>query len=183
MLPPNHSQPAPSLIATTSEELRHHAPFAEMETTALQYLATRLSLAYFAKGETLLTPGHGNVRTLFIVQKGLVQGRDPKTVDSGDALLTLAAGECFPIGALISRRASVLNFVAAEDSFCYQLPLEDFEHVMDVSRPFRDFATRRLAARSTRSAFPSASPRSSRARRVTRSSGSTRTGTARTSWR
>ena len=146
MLPPNHSQPAPSLIASTSEELRHHAPFAEMETTALQYLATRLSLAYFAKGETLLTPGHGNVRTLFIVQKGLVQGRDPKTVDADDALLTLAAGECFPIGALISRRASVLNFVAAEDSFCYQLPLEDFEHVMDVSRPFRDFATRRLAA-------------------------------------
>ena len=94
MLPPNHSQPAPSLIASTSEELRHHAPFAEMETTALQYLATRLSLAYFAKGETLLTPGHGNVRTFFIVQKGLVQGRDPKTVDAGKSARGVIDGAC-----------------------------------------------------------------------------------------
>ena len=69
MPPPNHSQPAPSLIASTIEELRHHAPFNEMEATALQYLAMHLSLAYFAKGETLLTPGQGNARTMFIVQK------------------------------------------------------------------------------------------------------------------
>lgn len=141
-----HSQPAPSLIASTIEELRHHVPFDEMDATTLQYVAAHLSLAYFAKGEVLLTPGHGNARILFIVQKGLVQGRDPSSADSTDAFLTLTAGECFPIGALISRRASVLNFVAADDTFCYQLPLEDFEHVMDVSRPFRDFATRRLAA-------------------------------------
>ena len=143
---PGASQPAPSLIASTIEELRHHAPFNEMQSTALQFLATHLSLAYFTRGETLLTPGQGNVRILFIVQKGLVHGRDPNTADATDALLTLTAGECFPIGALISRRASALDFVAAQDTFCYQLPLEDFEHLMDVSRPFRDFATRRLAA-------------------------------------
>ena len=143
---PGASQPAPSLIASTIEELRHHAPFNEMESTALQFLATHLSLAYFTRGETLLTPGQGNVRILFIVQKGLVHGRDPSIADATDALLTLTAGECFPIGALISRRASALDFVAAQDTFCYRLTLEDFEHLMDVSRPFRDFATRRLAA-------------------------------------
>ena len=39
-----------------------------------------------------------------------------------------------------------LTYTATEDTFCYRLPLADFEHVMDVSRAFRDFATRRLAA-------------------------------------
>ena len=139
-------QPAPSLIVATVADLRRYAPFDDMELVPLGFLAAHLSLVYFAKGETLLSPEDGVACALFIVQKGLVQGRRSAASDVADELLSLTDGECFPIGALTSRRATVLRFVAARDTFCYRLPRADFEHVMDVSRPFREFATRRLAA-------------------------------------
>ncbi|MCY7389642.1 MAG: CBS domain-containing protein, partial [Burkholderiales bacterium] len=138
-------QPAPSLIASTVEDLRRHAPFDAMERATLQYLAGHLSLVYFATGEMLLSPDDGVAMHMYIVQKGRIHGVESNADSTGDSALTLSEGECFPIGALISQRASVLTFVAAQDSFCYQLALADFEHVMDVSRPFRDFATLRLA--------------------------------------
>ncbi len=138
-------QPAPSLIASTVEDLRRHAPFDEMELATLQYLAGHLSLVYFATDQILLSPDDGVAVQMYIVQKGRIHGIESNTDSSGESVLTLSEGECFPIGALISQRASVLKFVAAQDSFCYQLALADFEHVMHVSKPFRDFATLRLA--------------------------------------
>jgi CBS domain-containing protein len=140
------SQPAPSLIASTVEDLRHHAPFDVMDSAALKYLAARMSLAYFAKGEVLLAPEAGAVPHLFIVQKGMVNGAEANAAPGEESALSLSEGECFPIGALIAQRPSVLTFTAREDTFCYLLPLADFEHVMDISRPFRHFATRRIAA-------------------------------------
>jgi len=139
-------QPAPSLIASTVEDLRQYAPFDAMDLSALQYIAAHLSLMYYAKGETLLAPQDGVSQYFFIIQKGNVTGLESAS-RSGEAwALTLTEGECFPVGALIARRPGVLTYTAEQDTFCYQLPLADFEHVMDISRPFRDFATRRIAA-------------------------------------
>ncbi len=140
------TQPAPSLIASTVADLRRHAPFDAMELSALQALAGKLSLAYFAKGSTLLAPGNEPVKCMFIIQKGAVTGVEPNAQSGQGWALTLSEGECFPVGALIARRPSVLCYSASEDTFCYRLLHEDFEHVMDVSRPFRNFATRRIAA-------------------------------------
>ena len=140
------TQPAPSLIASTVEDLRKHAPFDAMDLAALQYMAARLSLKYFAKGESLLAPQDGVAKYFFIVQKGSVTGVERQSRSGGNGALTLTEGECFPVGALIARRPGVLTYTAIQDTFCYQLPLADFEQVMDVSRPFRDFATRRMAA-------------------------------------
>ena len=139
------TQPAPSLIAATLTELRQHAPFDSMEIEAARYLATRLSLAYYAKGTTLQSPEDGEATRMFIVQKGLIDAFEPHAIAASKPALTLTEGECFPIGALISRRPSVLTFVAAQDCFCYLLALADFERVMDVSPAFRSFATTRLA--------------------------------------
>ncbi len=139
-------QPAPSLIASTIDDLRRHAPFDAMDAAILQYIASRMSLAYFARGATVLASGGAPVSQLFVVQKGLVSGMEPSVAADEGAALTLSEGECFPVGALIAQRPSVLTFTAREDTFCYLLPLTDFEHAMDVSRPFRDFATRRIAA-------------------------------------
>ena len=140
------TQPAPSLIASTVEDLRQNAPFDAMDLSTLQYIAARLSLKYFAKGETLLAPQDGVSKYFFIVQKGSVTGMEDKARSADAWALTLTEGECFPVGALIARRPGVLTYMALQDTFCYQLALADFEHVMDVSRPFRDFATRRIAA-------------------------------------
>ena len=136
-------QPAPALIDATCIDLAQHAPFDAMDRRILRFIAERLSLRYFAKNERILSAGDDGSRHLFIVQKGSVHGQTPK---SRVATLTLTEGECFPVGALIGQRATALDFVAATDTFCYVLQAADFEHVMDVSREFRHFATRRLAA-------------------------------------
>jgi CBS domain-containing protein len=143
-------QPADSLIAATIEDLKRHAPFDAMEAEPLRLLATRLVLRYYARGSVLLRPADGEVQHLYILQKGEISGAEHTkaegaTREAGFAL-TLSEGECFPIGALISRRATTLTFTAAADSFCYELKREDFEQMMDTSRAFRDFATRRIAA-------------------------------------
>lgn len=136
-------QPAESLIVSTIEDLKRHAPFDAMEPDALRFLALRLTLRYYAKGAIVLRPDDGEVQHLYIVQKGAISGAEH--TKAGFAL-TLSEGECFPIGALISRRATTLTFTAAEDAFCYALRREDFEQAMDTSRVFRNFATRRIAA-------------------------------------
>jgi CBS domain-containing protein len=138
-------QPAESLINATVEDLRRHAPFDAMESGPLRSLATKLELCYFADGKTVLSPAQGVVPHLYIVQKGAVSGVESQKRDAGFAL-TLTEGECFPIGALISQRATTLTFSAMRDTFCYRLPFADFEHLMDTSRVFRHFATRRIAA-------------------------------------
>jgi CBS domain-containing protein len=141
------AQPAPSLIATTVTDLRRHAPFDAMDVGLLSMAATRLRLRYFAEGSVILSPEHGHVQDLFIIQKGLVEGHDPAEPagTSAAAALALAEGECFPVGAVIARRATVLVFKAARDTFCYQMEGALFEDLMDRSREFRHFATARLS--------------------------------------
>jgi CBS domain-containing protein len=143
-------QPADSLIVATIEDLKRHAPFDAMEAEPLRFFATRLVLRYYARGSVVLRPADGLVQRLYILQKGEVSGAEQTKADAAAReagfALTLSEGECFPIGALISRRATTLTFTAAEDSFCYELKREDFEQLMDTSRAFRDFATRRIAA-------------------------------------
>ena len=79
-------QPAPSLIASTVEDLRRHAPFDAMELATLQYLAGRLSLVYFAAGQMLLSPDDGIATHMFIVQKGRIHGVE----SNADSTLNMA---------------------------------------------------------------------------------------------
>ena len=127
------------LITDLVHELRQHAPFDGMNDALLVGIARHLKLVYYAKGAEVLSPASGVVTTLFIVHKGLVQS-------SGGRELTFAEGECFPLGPLMARRPVSMPLVAASDTFCYRLPMAQFEHLMDASPPFRHFATRRIAA-------------------------------------
>ena len=139
-------QPAPSLIVALCAELAQHAPFDAIKPLSLQYVAEHLSLVYFAKGAKVLSADDGMAKFLFVVQKGLVSAYGTEGAAVADSALTLSAGECFPVGALMSQRPTALRYAAAVDTFCYRLPLAAFEHLMDTSRPFRDFCTRRLGA-------------------------------------
>lgn len=134
--------PSTAAIGQAVDDLKRHAPFDAMDGTHLHDLAAALKLFYAPKGETVLPQG-AEAAFLFIVQRGEVVGGGAQ---GGSGRVALGEGECFPVGALISRRASTLQFVAATDCFIYRLPIASFEHAMDVSRPFRDFATRRLAS-------------------------------------
>ncbi len=140
------ASPSPSIVEATVGELRAHAPFDQMDAAMLHRLASRLVLRYFAKGSSIVSPDDGVVRRLVIIQRGSVTGINC----AGDAAantqaLSLVEGEMFPIGAIMSQRPTVLTFTATTDVFCYEMAQPVFEEVMDLSRPFRHFATRRLA--------------------------------------
>jgi CBS domain-containing protein len=135
--------PSATILNATVTNLRRHMPFDQMDVAHIERLAASLTLNYFAKGATILSPVYGVVDCLWIVERGVVGGVSGYVID--DPLFSLNDGEMFPIGAAMSRRASVCTYKADTDIFCYVLPMAAFEHAMDVSRPFRHFATRRLA--------------------------------------
>jgi CBS domain-containing protein len=130
------------LVAGTIEQLRAHPPFDTMLTSDLTLLVNRLKLAYFPKGATILAGDSGVVSRLHIVQRGHVSASG---ANSDESVLALATGECFPVGALIGRRATTLSYRAQTDVFCYLLDQEGFDHLMDVSVAFRNFCLRRIA--------------------------------------
>src|SRR5688572_11838637 len=115
------SRPPALLLAATMDELRRHGPFDAMASADLAWLAARLKLRYYAQGERILSPADGPVRQLHIVQRGRVEGVPAAFPSYHDKAFTLGEGESFPIGALIGRRASTVNYEAGADTFCYLL--------------------------------------------------------------
>jgi CBS domain-containing protein len=119
--------------------LRAHAPFDEMEPAALEFLARHLALGYHARGAVLCGPGSGEVDRLYIVKQGRVRGA------GGAADVLLGPGECFPLGALAGRRATVYTYRADSDCFCWELPAERYRELLERSARFRRFADRQLS--------------------------------------
>ena len=52
---------AAGLAAATRDFLRRHPPFDGMEADAIDFLASRVAVAYYPKGERILAPEHGEV--------------------------------------------------------------------------------------------------------------------------
>ncbi|MGQ0577374.1 MAG: DUF294 nucleotidyltransferase-like domain-containing protein [Betaproteobacteria bacterium] len=93
-----------------------------------------------------MDPSNGIPRQLFIIKQGAVVGGGNFELATGGSHWRIAAGECFPLGALIGDRNVTSYYRAVEDTFCYQLPAEDFHQLLQSSAVFHDFCTRRLAA-------------------------------------
>lgn len=139
-------QPGNSLIAATVEHLRRYAPFNQMELAHVRSLAARLQLGYYPKGEILLSPDQGAALKLLIIKQGVVQGeQDVARAQDDAAWLELHEGECFPLGALLARRAVTGTYRADTDTFCYELEAQDFFELTHLSAAFHDFCTRRIA--------------------------------------
>ena len=133
------STPAPIDAAVSA--LRVHAPFDAMEEAHLRTLAGKLELAYFPKSAVLIDPGAGPPKACFIIRQGTVFGEG----GAGPSRLTLAAGEIFPVGALLAHRAVENTYRAAEDCFCFRLAAGDLDIMLRLSPAFHDFCTRRIA--------------------------------------
>ena len=133
---------APSLLAATVEDLRRHVPFSEMEAAHLEWMASRLQLAYFPAKAVVLGPDAGVPPWFYVVKQGSVEAGGA----AEDSVIKLLAGECFPLGALLAGRAVANQFRASEDSFCYLLAAGDFHALLQQSPAFRDFCTRRIAS-------------------------------------
>ncbi len=141
------STPPNSLILATIDHLRRFAPFDRMEREHLAWLAQRLSLGYYAKGGVIASPEQGEVSHFLIIKQGVVQGeQDVVRAQEDAAWLELHEGECFPLGALLSKRAVTSTYRAKQDVFCYELAAADFHELIHLSPPFQDFCTRRIAS-------------------------------------
>ena len=138
------SRVATAVLAPVIEFLKRHAPFDLMAPAHLKFLAERVELAFFAKGEAITDPAQGTSERFFIIKQGRVRGEVEPGGDH-DAW-ELHAGECFPIGALLSRRPVRMAQRAVEDTFCFELPRDDFDKLYADSPEFRDFCSRRLAS-------------------------------------
>ena len=135
----------PLLVAATADVLRRHAPFDAMGEEALAFLAARLKLRYFARGEAIVTPARGVVTEVFIVQRGVVEGTPATFPSFHSTAVSLGPGEIFPIGALLGKRPTTLRYAAAADSFCYVLAEDGFRELMASNHAFHAFCTQRLA--------------------------------------
>ena len=125
--------------------LRRYPPFDGMEDDALRFLASRLSIGYHAKGAAIVAPEQGEPRLFHIVQSGSVS-RAPAETYHPPGSGRLGPGECFSVGALLEHRPVASPYVAATDTFCYQLPAADFHALLDRSLRFREFCTRYLSS-------------------------------------
>ena len=134
-----------SLNQQTVEQLKRHAPFDRMEQEHLQWLAERLRVGYYAKGEVILSPEQGVAARFFIIKQGEVKGKQGLLLNEEEAVMhELQEGECFPFGALLSRRPVTSTYRACEDVFCFELAAEDFHKLCRLSDVFHDFCTRRI---------------------------------------
>jgi CBS domain-containing protein len=145
MKPTSPNPAAEALAAATLAFLRQHPPFNGMEDNALRYAAPRFSLAYFPKDTPVFTPAHGKPRHFHVIQRGVVQRADGDPAGGAPATV-LRAGECFPIGQLLEKDPGLSSYIAAADTFCYQLPADDFDELLRRSPRFHEFATRHLAS-------------------------------------
>jgi CBS domain-containing protein len=134
-----------SLARAVIAFLTRHPPFDGMEDEALRFLASRLTIGYYAKAATILSPERGEPALFYIVQAGSVALAPAETYHPRGRG-ALGPGECFSVGALLEHRAVGSPYVAATDVFCYQLPAADFHTLLDRSPRFRDFCTRYLSS-------------------------------------
>jgi CBS domain-containing protein len=126
--------------------LRRHPLFDEIEADALRFIGSRLRVGYYPKDTPILTPEQGEPAYFYIVQRGLVNVAPPAYQLQPPTVVSLRAGECFSVGALLEHRPVSSTYFARTDAFCYQLLREDFDSLLARSPRFRQFCTRYLAS-------------------------------------
>jgi CBS domain-containing protein len=130
-----------------AEFLRRHEPFLELDEPALERLAARTEVEYFAADEVIFRQGEPDMRHVRIVRRGSVE-----LVDRGRVLDLLGEGEWFGHPAMLSGLPTGTAARAAEDSLTYRLAAEDVVPLLGQPRGLR-FVARTLMAR-TRPGVP-----------------------------
>jgi CBS domain-containing protein len=132
--------PVESLIVNTTIFLRRFPPFDAMDEAALRFLASRLKLGYYPKDTTILSPQQGTPRALFIIKRGLVHVTPPDAFAAANVNVhPLGPGELFSLGACLEERPVSGPYVAAADTFCFELTLADLREVIERSPRIREF--------------------------------------------
>ena len=124
-----------------------YPPFNQMDAHHLAWMVEHCQLRFHEQGDSIIRPQDGAVQFFYIVKQGRVRGeRMIVGQQTPDTTFEISAGECFPLAALVGDRATRTEHVAAEDTFCLLLPRNDFQQLVGLSPPFRDFALRGVSS-------------------------------------
>ncbi len=138
-----HLRPSGSLLVNLGDELQRHAPFNEMDVAHVREFVAASRQAYFAPGETVVSPEGGPVRELFFIRRGAVTGKRGLSDVSGGAF-QYEAGDLFPISAVLAQRAPTTRYSATEDTFVLAVPVQAMQALAERSAVFGDFLNRRI---------------------------------------
>jgi CBS domain-containing protein len=142
-----------------AEFLRGFDPFNGLDEEALERLARRSEVEFFAAGETIFPQGTSPQSKVRVVRRGAVE-----LVDGGRVVDVLGEGEMFGHPSVLSGLPTSFEARAREDSLCYALALatkldalspQTVDSLQRLSRPrVREpglvSRLRRLSARLTR---------------------------------
>ena len=140
---PPGTTPSPSLLHNLRLELSARAPFSQMSAEHVDRFIARSQQAYFAPGETVLSPAHGPVGHLYLIRRGSVSGRSGLAEAAGG--FEYEAGDLFPVGATLGHRPVTATYTAEADTFCLLLPAAEMQALASASTAFGDFLNRRVA--------------------------------------
>lgn len=145
-MPDRGARPPPpaSLLAALRPDVARHPPFAQMAGDAVDLFLARSEQRYYAPGDILVEPGSGAVREIFLVRQGAVTGVKGLAEMSGGAF-QYEAGDLFPLGAAVARRAATATYRAVADTFVLVLPVQAMDELAQCSPEFADFLHRRIA--------------------------------------
>jgi CBS domain-containing protein len=137
----------PGRAPTVLEFLTKHSPYGLMDEGHLEYLEEHLRVRDYAEGETIIQSEAGEADRLYIVRAGAVLW-EPGMPDqhSADAYWVISQGDGFPLNALLEKSPVAGNYRALEPSTCIELRAEHFNHLVEVSAPFRDWSLRHAAS-------------------------------------
>ena len=103
-----------------AEFLKPHEPFSELDEAALEDLAQRVEVEFFAAGTTIFAQGAQAQDRIRVVRRGTVE-----IVDRGRVLDLLGEGEMFGHPSMLSGLPTGFEVRAGEDALCYAILAED----------------------------------------------------------
>jgi len=136
---PPGTQPSPSLIGNLRAELVRHAPFAQMPPAHVDRFLAASEQAYYAPGETVLSPADGPPTHLICIRQGHITGRVGAGGDDQATGFEYDEGDIFPVGAVMGARPVAATYQAHEDVFCLLLPVQEVRALAAISPAFSDF--------------------------------------------
>ena len=126
--------------------LQQYEPFSQMLAAHQEYLAMYLEQVFYAENNDIVLPQDGVADCLYIIKNGCVSGETEHRIRSQEMISSeenrkeqLQPGHCFPISALVNKRAVNFQHRAIKSTICYRLSQSHFEYLMQQSIIFHDF--------------------------------------------
>ncbi len=134
-------QPSHHLLANFRQDLRQHAPFAQMQDAEVDDFLSHCEQQYFAPGELVIGPESGTVQSLYYVRQGAVTGT--RGLAEAVGAFEYEAGDLFPVSAAWAGRAVTATYRANTDTFVLVLAVAHMHRLASRSTAFAQYLGQR----------------------------------------